>query len=1298
MNTYTLKKNFISLATIAALSGSILIAADFHVTTLSDENDNNCTNISSLSLRDAIYCSANGDTILFDVDGTFDLSGGSQILVDKNITISGNGINSTQFNMYGNRYFDIPASGVVSMSDMTFFGTYNYAIRNSGDLNLSKSRLENISTSVSGAARIYNDGTMTIERTSISGNSVSDTNGGAINNIGTLTITDSILSNNSASVSCGTANGGAVYNDGSITISRTTLSDNSTFSTYGGAIYNDSGSSMSIIDSNLTSNYSNYSGGAIYNNNSSLNVERSNLSNNTANNGGAIYSSASQLSIQNSSLYDNNSSISGGAIYANSSSTNLFNSTISGNQVYEDGGGIYISSGDVNISNSTIVYNTSGISGGGTGGGVYNSSGGVNIKNTIIANNIDILNHGPDIFGTITSYGYNLITTDQDANITYQGSDINGTDPLLNTLSFGASTYNHTLQSGSPAIDAGACTDLYNVTVTTDQDEISRPQGSTCDIGSIEYIPPPSTITLSSIDQASIVQAIADVADGGVIELDVSADTVISISTYIDIDKSVEIINVSNYKVTFDGLGSSRVFVIANTSEAKLNNIIIKNGYVVEGYGGAIINDGNLTIEKVVINSSTADIGIGGAIYNSTTGYLGILSSSLYENNATDAGGAIYNDGVLSILNSTISSNYAADGGGIYTQSGDVNISHSTIAFNLSGDQIIDVFATLSGPADVIEGDTATYTVNITQILDANVSFDLTETGISASLGTDYSTPTPNPVTIAIGSTSATFSMLTYDNAVTDSGNDYSVTISNPTGSYTDNVSLTTSSVTTLISDAGGGDCTTDANLCVDHIECSTYWDTGTCDSIFGPQEDCSTDANLCADNSECMIYWDSGTCDSLFPVASGGGIYNVSSTININNSIIMNNTDLQNHAPNIYGSINSYGNNIIGLTDAELNVTQVMGSDDINVSSSVIDVLDTNISLSIHGLLDNSIAIDASDCLDLSGNIITYDQNDILRPQGSSCDSGAVELFQPNSAPSIDTRLTNVDIDEDSAPSLIILSASDIEGDSFTFSATSYDTSKLLVSITADGNLTITPQANKFGVVNVDVNLTQDSDSLLSDSFTFSVTIHEINDAPIISGTPDTSVFQNSAYIFTPTVSDIENDTLTFNIVNKPTWADFNTTTGTLSGIPTSSDVGITSSIQISVADLIDTVSLASFSIEVISVSSVPVLEPISNISIEEDFTDLSITLIATDADGDAITYSATSSDNSIATVSIVDSQLVVTPVANAYGVINIEVNATSNGESVFQSFDINVTAVDDEAAISHIYNRVRRTGFSDF
>ncbi len=142
----------------------------------------------------------------------------------------------------------------------------------------------------------------------------------------------------------------------------------------------------------------------------------------------------------------------------------------------------------------------------------------------------------------------------------------------------------------------------------------------------------------------------------------------------------------------------------------------------------------------------------------------------------------------------------------------------------------------------------------------------------------------------------------------------------------------------------------------------------------------------------------------------------------------------------------------------------------------------------------------------------------------------------------------------------------------------------------TATGALTGTP-------TNADVGTTSGivisvSDGTLSASLVaFDLTVNNLNDAPAISGTPVTSVDQGTAYSFTPQVTDADvDDTLTFSITNKPTWAAFDTATGALTGTPTRANVGTTSGIIITVTDGVEEASLAPFAIEVFD-STAPVL-----------------------------------------------------------------------------------------------------------
>jgi hypothetical protein len=89
-------------------------------------------------------------------------------------------------------------------------------------------------------------------------------------------------------------------------------------------------------------------------------------------------------------------------------------------------------------------------------------------------------------------------------------------------------------------------------------------------------------------------------------------------------------------------------------------------------------------------------------------------------------------------------------------------------------------------------------------------------------------------------------------------------------------------------------------------------------------------------------------------------------------------------------------------------------------------------------------------------------------------------------------------------------------------------------------------------------------------------------NTAPVISGTPATSVVAESAYSFTPTASDADGNTLGFSVANKPAWATFSIATGALGGSPTAAQVGDYPNIVISVSDGTASRSLPAFSIAV--------------------------------------------------------------------------------------------------------------------
>lgn len=91
-------------------------------------------------------------------------------------------------------------------------------------------------------------------------------------------------------------------------------------------------------------------------------------------------------------------------------------------------------------------------------------------------------------------------------------------------------------------------------------------------------------------------------------------------------------------------------------------------------------------------------------------------------------------------------------------------------------------------------------------------------------------------------------------------------------------------------------------------------------------------------------------------------------------------------------------------------------------------------------------------------------------------------------------------------------------------------------------------------------------------------------NNAPVLRGSPVTSVKTNQAYLFQPTATDPDGDKVTFTIQNKPAWATFDATSGKLAGTPSSSYTGKFVGVRIAASDGKSTTQMAAFDITVIS------------------------------------------------------------------------------------------------------------------
>ena len=252
----------------------------------------------------------------------------------------------------------------------------------------------------------------------------------------------------------------------------------------------------------------------------------------TGGEGAGVANVGGTLTITHSLLEDNLSfassgsgGISGGianvASGATTATVTVNNSTLAGNTAAAGAGGIgsrcvRCTSSAVTIVNSTIFNNDGGTATTNAGGLIAGTGSSISVENSIIASNtVGSGATAANCAGSITSLGHNIETsTDCGFKST---SDLQKTDPQFlfsGVTDLGGNTDTLPLSASSPAVDA-IPTSAPNCTKTTDQRDISRPQGSSCDIGAYELIEPVEGAQFSevvgSIDNTS---ATIDWGDG----------------------------------------------------------------------------------------------------------------------------------------------------------------------------------------------------------------------------------------------------------------------------------------------------------------------------------------------------------------------------------------------------------------------------------------------------------------------------------------------------------------------------------------------------------------------------------------------------------------------------------------------------------------------------------------------------------------------------------------------------------------------------------------------------------------
>ncbi|MBB1526983.1 putative Ig domain-containing protein [Pectobacterium carotovorum subsp. carotovorum] len=274
--------------------------------------------------------------------------------------------------------------------------------------------------------------------------------------------------------------------------------------------------------------------------------------------------------------------------------------------------------------------------------------------------------------------------------------------------------------------------------------------------------------------------------------------------------------------------------------------------------------------------------------------------------------------------------------------------------------------------------------------------------------------------------------------------------------------------------------------------------------------------------------------------------------------------------------------------------------------------------------------------------------------------------------------------------------------GDTLTLSATLADGTPLpswLSFNPATGTFTGTPDNGDVGSLTIKVTATDGSNA--SVSTTFGLTVTNVNDAPVVSGTvPPQSVAQDSGLNFTlPSglFTDADaGDTLTLSATLAdgtplPAWLSFNPATGTFSGTPANGDVG-SLTIKVTATDGSNASVSTTFGLTVTNVNDAPVVAtPIPTQSVAQDGS-LSFTVPAgtfTDPDGDTLALSATLADGTALPAWLsfnpTTGTFSGTPANGDVGSLTIKVTATDGSNaSVSTTFGLTVTNVNDAPVVS--------------
>jgi hypothetical protein len=193
-------------------------------------------------------------------------------------------------------------------------------------------------------------------------------------------------------------------------------------------------------------------------------------------------------------------------------------------------------------------------------------------------------------------------------------------------------------------------------------------------------------------------------------------------------------------------------------------------------------------------------------------------------------------------------------------------------------------------------------------------------------------------------------------------------------------------------------------------------------------------------------------------------------------------------------------------------------------------------------------------------------------------------------------------------------ISASDLDDDPLTYSASNLPSGASFDPTTR--TFSWTPSYDQVGTYpNVHFEV---SDGHLTDFEDITITVNDVNRAPVLNPIGDKTVDEGQTLTFTISASDLDDDPLTYSASNLPGGASFDPATKTFSWTSSYDQVGTYPNVHFEVSDG----HLTDFEDITITVND-PVLNPIGDKTVDEGQT-LTFTISASDLDDDSLTYSA--------------------------------------------------------------------------